>query len=189
MTTLNNEDPADPSVHEPKIIGAPEVVWLVYGKPDRPVTHAECLMAGDVGWNEQEQFDTDVPYVRGDLALAAAEGGKALMLTGHFASDWRLLPKLRGMLLDTLRREYPAGCPVTVVNARRDYRGEVVSWNADNATLLIRSDRDEGVSWHPLADVHRVGPPPVKPSHCTTWEACRASYCPGKCLPPPIPKT
>lgn len=31
MTVMDSEDPADPSPHEPRVTGAPETVWLVYG--------------------------------------------------------------------------------------------------------------------------------------------------------------
>lgn len=37
MTTMNNEGPADPSAHEPRVTDAPAEIWLVYGELPPPV--------------------------------------------------------------------------------------------------------------------------------------------------------
>lgn len=68
MTVMSNEDPADPSVHEPRVTGCPDEIWLVYGDLDRDDTHANCCASGEVTWCEDPQFMADVRYVRGDLA-------------------------------------------------------------------------------------------------------------------------
>ncbi len=67
MTVMDNEDPADPSVHEPRVTGSPETIWLVYGDLDRDDTHANCCASGEVTWCEDAQFSADVRYLRADL--------------------------------------------------------------------------------------------------------------------------
>jgi hypothetical protein len=67
MTVMDNEDPADPSPHEPRVTGAPETIWLVYGDLEHDDTHANCAYSGDVWWCEDAQFPADVRYLRADL--------------------------------------------------------------------------------------------------------------------------
>lgn len=67
MTVMDNEDPADPSPHEPRVTGAPETVWLVYGDLEHDDTHANCCAIGEVTWCEDAQFPADVRYLRADL--------------------------------------------------------------------------------------------------------------------------
>ena len=67
MTVMDNEDPADPSPHEPRVTGAPETVWLVYGDLEHDDTHANCCASGEVTWCEDAQFPADVRYLRADL--------------------------------------------------------------------------------------------------------------------------
>ena len=68
MTVMSNDDPADPSTHEPRVSGSPDAIWLVYGEIERDDTHANCCTSGEVTWCEDPQFMADVRYVRGDLA-------------------------------------------------------------------------------------------------------------------------
>lgn len=72
MTVMSNEDPADPSVHEPRVTGAPEAIWLVYGDLADDATHAECADSGEVTWCEDAQFTADVRYLRADLLYQEA---------------------------------------------------------------------------------------------------------------------
>lgn len=72
MTVMENEDPADPSAHEPRVTDAPEAVWLVYGDIDRDSTHRECCASGEVMWCEDAQFAADVRYLRADLLYIEA---------------------------------------------------------------------------------------------------------------------
>lgn len=72
MTVMDNEDPADPSAHEPRVTGSPETVWLVYGDLERDVTHRECCESGEVTWCEDAQFPADVRYLRADLLYQQA---------------------------------------------------------------------------------------------------------------------
>lgn len=51
----------------PKINGAPERIWLVYGELDEEVHHDKC---DEVAWCTSPAFETDVEYVRKDLADA-----------------------------------------------------------------------------------------------------------------------
>lgn len=75
MTVTIDEDPADPSVHEPRVTGSPEAIWLVYGELERDDTHANCCTEGEVTWCEDAQFAADVRYTRtdrvGELVRAA----------------------------------------------------------------------------------------------------------------------
>lgn len=66
MTVTIDEDPADPSVHEPRVTGSPEAIWLVYGELERDDTHANCCTEGEVAWCEEAQFAADVRYTRTD---------------------------------------------------------------------------------------------------------------------------
>lgn len=72
MTVIDNEDPADPSAHEPRVTDAPEAVWLVYGDLERDATHHECCASGEVMWCEDAQFAADVRYLRADLLYSEA---------------------------------------------------------------------------------------------------------------------
>ncbi len=67
MTVMDNEDPADPSPHEPRVTGSPEAIWLVYGDLEDDATHAECADSGEVTWCEDAQFPADVRYTRTDV--------------------------------------------------------------------------------------------------------------------------
>jgi hypothetical protein len=67
MTVMDNEDPADPSVHEPRVTGSPEAIWLVYGELAHDDTHAELCSHEGVTWCEDAQFAADVRYTRTDL--------------------------------------------------------------------------------------------------------------------------
>ncbi len=67
MTVMDNEDPADPSPHKPRVTGSPEAIWLVYGDLEGDATHAECADSGEVTWCEDAQFPADVRYTRTDL--------------------------------------------------------------------------------------------------------------------------
>lgn len=66
----------------PKVTGSPESIYLVYGDlseaPEDDFTHGALTGAEDsVTWCEQEQFSTDVKYIRADLAdeaMAALRG-------------------------------------------------------------------------------------------------------------------
>jgi hypothetical protein len=77
MTVLNNEDPADPSAHEPRVTGAPEAIWLVYGELEHDDTHANCADSGEVTWCEDAQFPADVRYTRTDLVAEIEAAAKA----------------------------------------------------------------------------------------------------------------
>ena len=67
MTVMNDEDPADPSGHEPRVSGSPARIWLIYGDIEGDATHADCCASGEVTWCEDSQFVADVCYVRADL--------------------------------------------------------------------------------------------------------------------------
>ncbi len=67
MTVIDNEDPADPSPHEPRVTGSPEAIWLVYGELEHDDTHANCCRDGEVTWCEDAQFPSDVRYTRTDI--------------------------------------------------------------------------------------------------------------------------
>lgn len=75
MTVMDNDDPADPSVREPRVIDPPESVWLVYGDLECDASHHECCASGEVTWCEDPQFAVDVRYTRtdrvGELVSAA----------------------------------------------------------------------------------------------------------------------
>jgi hypothetical protein len=68
MTVMDNEGPANPSVHEPRVTGSPEAIWLVYGELEHDDTHVELCSHEGVTWCEDAQFATDVRYTRTDLA-------------------------------------------------------------------------------------------------------------------------
>ena len=72
MTVMDNEDPADPSAHEPRVTGSPETIWLVYGELEHDDTHANCADSGEVTWCEDAQFPADVRYLRADLLYREA---------------------------------------------------------------------------------------------------------------------
>ena len=73
MTVMDDEDPADPSQHEPRVSDAPETVWLVYGDLEHDDTHANCCASGEVTWCEDAQFSADVRYLRADLLYHEAQ--------------------------------------------------------------------------------------------------------------------
>jgi hypothetical protein len=59
---------------DPKVVNAPERIWLVYGDCDSlaGADHSE-FDAADVCWSHQSHFSSDVPYVREDLHVAEVE--------------------------------------------------------------------------------------------------------------------
>jgi hypothetical protein len=95
MTVMNDEDPADPSVHEPRVTGSPEAIWLVYGELEHDDTHAELCSHEGVTWCEDAQFAADVRYTRKDLvaerllAAVAAERERCAKLCDlHSRLTW-----------------------------------------------------------------------------------------------------
>lgn len=73
MTTMNNEDPADQSVHKQRVLDTPEEIWLVYGELEHDDTHANLRRDGNVTWCEHQIEASDVRYVRADLLAEALE--------------------------------------------------------------------------------------------------------------------
>ena len=72
MTTT---DPAELPDATPDITvtGSPAAIWLVYGELEHDDTHAECYRSGEVTWCDDQQFPSDVRYVRADSVSAALE--------------------------------------------------------------------------------------------------------------------
>src|SRR5574337_2236788 len=78
MTTMNNEDPADPSVHEPRVTDAPAEIWLVYGELEHDDTHANLYRDGDVTWCQHQIGASDVRYVRAEKMTAVTDAALPL---------------------------------------------------------------------------------------------------------------
>lgn len=98
MTVMENEDPADPSAHEPRVTGSPEAIWLVYGDLERDDTHANCCAEGEVTWCEDAQFAADVRYTRTDRV---SELVRAAVAAERERLD-DLLRRYQGISLETL---------------------------------------------------------------------------------------
>ncbi len=47
----------------PKVIDPPKEIWLVYGEIDFDVKSRDC---DEVTWCEDQQFGSDVKYIRAD---------------------------------------------------------------------------------------------------------------------------
>lgn len=120
MTVMDNEDPADPSVHEPRVTDSPEAIWLVYGDIEQDSTHSECCASGEVLWCEDAQFQADVSYTRTDLvaervrAAAAAErerwtGNVCNALAMLRAGDSQLSARMLAELVGAQRLNSQAG--------------------------------------------------------------------------------
>jgi hypothetical protein len=61
----------------PKVTGAPDTIYLVYGELDEDVAHSQAREHDcTVLWCEDRQFPSDVKYVRADLAPPAAPQGE-----------------------------------------------------------------------------------------------------------------
>jgi hypothetical protein len=96
---------ADPGANEPRVTGAPEAIWLVYGDLEHDDTHANCADAGEVTWCEDAQFAADVRYTRTDLvaervrAAVAAERQRCAMLRTVAAQVLRDM-QAQGVLLE-----------------------------------------------------------------------------------------
>ena len=80
LSKTNDETAADETAHDPKVSEAPEVIWLQYGDIERDCTHAELYRDGDVTWCDNQQFESDVMYVRADKAQAERDGLRAVLL-------------------------------------------------------------------------------------------------------------
>src|SRR5574337_930652 len=80
MTVMNNEDPADPSVHEPRVTDAPAEIWLVYGELEHDDTHANLYRDGDVSWCQDKQYGSDVAYVRADITAELLDAVRAMLM-------------------------------------------------------------------------------------------------------------
>lgn len=73
----------------PRITGAPDAIWLVYGELEHDDTHLAFCRDGEVTWCEDSQYPSDVRYVRADLYEAQAaeiERLSAVSPCGHPAS-------------------------------------------------------------------------------------------------------
>jgi hypothetical protein len=64
----------DRSLRTPKVIGAPAKIYLVYGDIEHDDTH-QSLSEGEVSWCEDRQHDSDVEYVRADIAYGLKFAG------------------------------------------------------------------------------------------------------------------
>lgn len=64
QTTLNGEKVFE-DLDKVKVIGSPEEIYLIYGDIYESVNHDDC---DDVSWCLDQQFYTDVRYVRSDIA-------------------------------------------------------------------------------------------------------------------------
>ena len=51
----------------PKIINAPDSIWLCYDDIEKDCTHGEVFRDGVVSWCETKQGDADVKYIRVDI--------------------------------------------------------------------------------------------------------------------------
>jgi len=84
------------------VSGSPETIWLVYGDLEHDDKHGNFP---DVTWCEDAQFDSDVEYVRVDLARQEID-------------------RLRGALIAWCRADWyeddpDVSAPAAVLNARR----------------------------------------------------------------------
>ena len=66
MSTKEELD--DTNATPPRVLDAPEEIWLNYGEIERNCTHRECCASGEVTWCEDSVFQSDVRYVRADIA-------------------------------------------------------------------------------------------------------------------------
>jgi hypothetical protein len=88
---------------DPKVVNAPERIYLVTGDLFGPDVEFSDL--AEVTWCEDQQFDTDVPYVREDLHVAEVERLKRVrdaaraVLNAASAATWdAALQRLRATL-------------------------------------------------------------------------------------------
>lgn len=59
-----NEETED---RTPVVTGSPDEIWLVYGELEQDDTHDELSRSGDVAWSPNQEFPSDVRYVRADF--------------------------------------------------------------------------------------------------------------------------
>lgn len=64
-----NEETED---RTPVVTGSPDEIWLVYGELEQDDTHDELSRSGEVAWSPNQEFPSDVRYVRADLYAAVA---------------------------------------------------------------------------------------------------------------------
>lgn len=76
MRVTDNEY-ADPAL--PKVVDAPDEIWLVYGELEHDDTHLNCCASGEVFWCEDSQFPADVRYLRADVSDARILGLEDLL--------------------------------------------------------------------------------------------------------------
>lgn len=62
MTNRRDGDEQMDEWEKPVIIDPPKSIWLVYGDTDESVHHRDCH--GAALWCEDNQFESDVPYIR-----------------------------------------------------------------------------------------------------------------------------
>lgn len=128
---MDQEDPADPSVHEPRVTGAPETIWLVYGDIDHDETHANCCASGEVTWCEDAQFSADVRYLRADLLYHEAQ----------------VIAAQRDSLRDALRKvldshDRYAKATMSYQNARENFSDSSDERKAHERALFAASDAE-----------------------------------------------
>lgn len=148
MTVMDNEDPADPSVHEPRVTGAPEAIWLVYGELEHDDTHANCADSGDVTWCEDAQFPADVRYLRADLLYQQARE----IATQEVAAERERWTKAIGAQMPADFKDWhengPAELPeiaawvIQNLRADRDSWADQASQRAQDALDLVAAERE-----------------------------------------------
>lgn len=67
MSTFDHDDPADPSPHEPRVTEPLDRIWLVYGELEDDETHATLYRDGDISWCQDQQYPSDVAYIRAGI--------------------------------------------------------------------------------------------------------------------------
>lgn len=80
----------------PKVTGSPDFIHLVYGDIEIDCTHEECSRGGEVFWAEDSPFDSDIKYVRNDLAEARERG--LLAERAQMIAELRAVPHKEGFV-------------------------------------------------------------------------------------------
>jgi hypothetical protein len=73
---------------DPKVVNAPERIWLVYGEADYSTADHSEFDPEDVCWSPQSEFPSDVGYVREDLHQAEVERLRADPRLAVSVEDW-----------------------------------------------------------------------------------------------------
>lgn len=74
------------SNYTPKVIGAPDAIWLNYGEFDKDTHHIDICLTKEVDWETEKLGASDIKYVRADMLMGLRDALKDILRIARAAS-------------------------------------------------------------------------------------------------------